>query len=85
MKCPYVIGRDVWDREGQESVDRSRLKFPPSRGKKPSPKGVFNRSETGRPRFKMVVVVVVAVVVVVVVVDVVVVAVAVVLVIVGRC
>ena len=56
--CPHEIGRDSWDRGGQDSVEQPDLNSPPRIwGKKPSLKVVPLRGETERPLDEVIIVV----------------------------
>ena len=63
MWCPDGIGRDSWDRGGQESVGWLAPDSPRESGKKPSPRVSGLLDETNRLLYVVIVVVVVAVVV----------------------
>ena len=64
MMCPYVIGRDSWDRGGQESVVRPDFNSPQDLGEEALTERTRLTVETDFPD-KLVIVVVVVVVVVV--------------------
>ena len=63
MMCPYVIGRDSWDRGGQESVVRPVFNSPQDLGEEALTERTRFRVETERPHDIVIVVVVVVVVV----------------------
>ena len=65
MMCPYVIGRDSWDRGGQESVVRPDFNSPQDLGEEALTERTRLTVETDFPD-NLVIVVVVAVVAVVV-------------------
>ena len=65
MWCLDGIGREIWDREGQESVVRPDFNSPQDLGEEALTEWTRLTVETERPRDIVIVVVVVAVVVVV--------------------
>ena len=59
MMCPHDIGRDSWDRGGQESVVRPDFNSPQDLGEEALPERTPDLFETERPHDIVIVVVVV--------------------------
>ena len=56
MMCPHDIGRDSWDRGGQESVVRPDFNSPQDLGEEALTERAPRRKETERPHDEVIVV-----------------------------